>query len=72
MSKATPASPAVLTARERAAVPLFIQDVAVAELAAALACTPEAAEALRADIFRKLRVRDRAGLADWALRHGVI
>ncbi len=71
MAKRPGPSPDVLTRRERALVPLLVQDVSVRDLAGALACTPEEVQKLRDSIFRKLDVRTRAELANWALQHGV-
>jgi DNA-binding CsgD family transcriptional regulator len=71
MSQPSTIPAAVLTERERVAVPLLIQNCSLAELAAALGCTLDSAKDLSRTIYEKLQVRDRGDLANWALRHGV-
>ncbi len=69
---AQPRPAALLTNDERSAVPLLVQDCSLAELAVALECSLQRATDLRTAIYRKLNVADRAALADWALRNGVL
>ncbi len=71
MGKVAGPSPDVLTQRERAMVPLLVQDVSVRDLAGVLACTAEEVQKLRDSVYAKLRVSTRSELAEWALQNGV-
>ena len=71
MSQPSRIPAAVLTERERVAVPLLIQNCSLADLAASLGCSLESAKDVSKAIYDKLQVRDRGDLANWALRHGV-
>ena len=71
-SPRAPASPALLSPRQREVLQLIAEGRATREIAERLHLSVKTVETHRAEIMRRLDIRDIAGLTRFALRHGMV